>query len=319
MTVNDSLSINGLANGMQSRYLTNAYSSVAGMDSGSLGDAPLFSFGNQGAYGQDSAFGMGMMGGGMYGGMGMGMMGGMYGQNPTQYIQYQKQMNQGNNELMNDNERYQVERQVSRQKLTRSAQFATGASEGEIDERIKVLKTCIEENEQVHVKEQYAKLLDAVKSMYPQREFASNEEKMAYDSQIKAYANRLYAAKAGQDIESSLDQYGDSQLVHGIKKGLDPFNFFTDEVSATDNKANVTDTGLSKTNISDRRTGKAIGYAGLALATGALVFGIPFALKGGGKGLGKMFGAWGRAWANLGKPAVEATEKTALKTATAVA
>lgn len=278
MGINDSLSINGLANGIQSRYLTNSYSGIANMDAGSFGDTPLLSFGNQGAYGFD------MMG---YGGSGYGMpFAGAYGQNPTQYIQYQKQMNQANNELMNDNERFQLERQVSRQKLTRSAQFATGASETQIQERIKVLKGCIEEDEQVHVKEQYAKLVESVKTMYPQRDFATNEEKMAYDTQIKAYANRLYEASTGQDIESSLKQYGDGQLLHGFKTGLDPFGWFTDNVSAKDNIASVTDTGLSKTDISDRRTGKLLGYAALAV-TGILA--VAVGLKGGIKGISKLF------------------------------
>jgi len=285
----ENLSINGLGGSMQSRYLTNSYNGAAGLDSGSFGDTPLLSFGNAGTYGFDS--GMNMMGG-----MGMG-----YCSNPTQYIQYQKQMNQANNTLMEDNERFQLQRQVRQQKMSRQAQFATGASEGEITERIKVLKTQIDKDEQEHVKTQYAKLIEAVKTMYPEQMFASNEEKMAYDSQIKAYANRLYASTTGQDIETAIEERGDSQLVHGIKQGLDPFNLFTDATSAADNVSNVTGTGLSKTEISDRRTGKAIGYAGLALATGALLFALPFGAKGGGRGLGKVFSAWGHAWGNLFK------------------
>lgn len=287
------LGING--GGMRSRYLTNAYTNIAGIDSGSFGDNALFSFGS------NNGLGLGGMINPMMGGM--GMMGGMYGQDSSAYINYQKRMNTAGFEMQEDSDKYQIRRQISQQKLARQSQFATGASEGEITERIKVLKKCVEENEQVHVKEQYAKLIEAVKTMYPEQIYATNEEKMAYDTQIKAYANRLYASVAGQDLDSALEQSGDSQLVHGIKKGLDPFNFFTDNVSAKDNIAHVTDTGLSKTDISDRRTGKAVGYAGLALATAALVFALPFAAKGGGKGAGSLFKAWGKAWSNIGKTA----------------
>ena len=215
----NSLALNGLVgNPYLSQQLTQSYVNTTGLAS-YLDDSAGFS-GNI----NNALFdGLGTLKsnpyGGMYGGMGLGgMYGGMgYGMNPTQYMQYQREMALGNAQLQGELENINITRQVARSQKQVAAEFQVTAASKAVKEQLEILNRQINENNQDNVSAAYRNLRSAVETEIKQGGYVTGSVNEEF---VKARANDLYRQTYGQDIPQSLIQNGDSAFVHGAKQGF---------------------------------------------------------------------------------------------------
>lgn len=308
--------LNAMTNGLQSRYQTVNYANMVGLDQDTGLGSELMNYGGNasGSCGLDT-LSLGGMGMGMpMMGMGMPMVGGMYGGgNGQQYKNYikqytdaQKQMYMGNAQMQTDLEDYQMDRNVQRSHKLEGNQFNLEASNNVVDESLQRLNNQIETNNQDYVQGDHRSAVQALKAkLIETKQVPANVS----DEQVSAYLNTLYEQKYHKAIGNALDENGDSQFVYGLKQGLDPFGLCVNQKSARQNMSDLLGYKLSTQDKAEEGTGKVLGYIGAGAAAIGLTFLLPFAIKGGCSGSGKLGKTWLGAWGKLFGIGCKAAEK----------
>lgn len=274
----NSLALNGMVgNPYLSQQLTQSYVNTTGL-ANYLNDSAGFS----GNINNSLYDGLGTLKsnpyGGIYGGMGFGgMYGGMgYGINPTQYMQYQREMALGNAQLQGELENINITRQVARSQKQVAAEFQVTAASKAVKEQLEILHRQIAENNQDNVSSAFKNLRHAVETEIKQGGYITGSINEEF---VKARANDLYHQTYGQDIPQSLIQNGDSAFLHGLKQGFLGLGWLvTNDKSRAQNVSEITGERVT--------TGeKAMGWLGAGLSAAVTLTAACLLLrKGGGVG-----------------------------------
>lgn len=215
---------------------------------------------------------------------------GQYGQNGYRYPGMETQ-----NMSLIDLDAYQTQRQklqmshqIELQKRAASAEFEISGADSAIKNNVGFLSDAIKENNQDEVKELYAKVKDAVKHKLAESGVvepnASTEAGKAYNDKVNAYVNDLYYRTTNTNLVEDLRTNGNGSFVSGLKSGLDPFHFFTNETSLASNIQAVGGPKPSETESSSKAVGFAVGLTGALLALPLLLIGGGKLLRAGAKG-----------------------------------
>ena len=214
--------------------------------------------------------------GGMGYGMGMGM-GYGYSQREMQMMnnmtsaEYSRYQALENAKLQEELEDGQMERAVRRKHKYETAGFKANAAEDVIARQISTLQHKIKDNEQDHIRNEYARLLESVREKFKEAGYTHPDE-----NQVKAYAEKLYAEHTGSNLLSDIENNGNGEFVHGLKQGAFGVGWlFTNNNGSKDTVSNIT--GEQKS-LSD----KAAQVAGIAISALATFAVGAFVLRRGG-------------------------------------
>lgn len=230
------------------------------------------------------------------------------GYNPETYMNWQKQMGMGTLDLQANMEDYTIGRGVSRQHKLNASKFALTGAENAMTRESATLGRVIGKNNQDYVQDHYEKLVTLAKQQLREGGCPNPNP-----TQVQAYIEDFYAsAHNGRGLIEDLEENGNSEFVFGIKKGLDPFNVFTNDKSAKENISYITGEEITPGDKAMKVAGQVVGTLGIPLMILGAVIATPLLLKGGVKGAWEGLKLTGTSWKSL------FNWKTAAKTAKAV-
>lgn len=151
--------------------------------------------------------------------------------------------------------------------------FTLNAADDTITKEIETLKRVIGKNNQDYVQVHYGKLRDLAKAKLAEAGYTNVNE-----TQISAYADKLYADRTHKSILTDLDEHGDGEFVHGFKKGFDPFGMLTNDKSAGENISEITGEEITNADRAWKYTGRVLGTITAIVALPLLAIGL---FKGG--------------------------------------
>lgn len=160
---------------------------------------------------------------------------------------------------MNQWDQYGVDRQVNMYKQQNNAQFQMSAQTDRLYRQVQILNEKVQGNNQNHIQDEYAKLVQSVKDTYTSQGAPDTQAEL----QAKAFAERVYAQQTGSLLTADIRKNSKGSFLEGMAQVL-TFGLGNRKTSE-ENIAKINGTKLSTMETSKKYAGYAAGGTTLAL------------------------------------------------------